>query len=391
MSSLAPLDTLALLGFDLLRPQTAIVLCIAPLVLLQGWAALRARAKARRALVSERLEPRLLPRYSHTRAWARLVLGVLAVFFLGLALLGPVRGYTLRDVQRKGLDLVVCVDTSRSMLVQDVKPDRLTRAKREVVGLLDKLKGDRAALLAFSGDVRQVAPLTHDRATLGAFVNTLSPDDNRQGGTDLGAAIDEALTLFDGRTGAHEAIILITDGEDLQQKGLEAARRAKERNIRVYVVGMATAAGGKIPDPEGRGFVRDDTGKEVISTLGGESLQAIADQTGGAYLTAQSSPIPLEEIYEKRIATLEGRELVAGKERIPHDRYQWPLVIALACVLLEFGLRERRAARAVVLERAVPPSRGLASEASASRGVASEAAASRAPADKRSATSEAAA
>jgi Ca-activated chloride channel family protein len=133
---------------------------------------------------------------------------------------------------------------------------------------------------------------------------------------------------------------VITDGEDLEGRGLEVAKRAGERGIRVYVVGMATQGGGKIP--ERNGFVRDEDGKEVVTKLADDTLRAIADATGGAYLSAESSPTPLEEIYTKRIQTLEARELVAGKERIPHDRYQWPLVLAVACLLAEAGLRERR-------------------------------------------------
>lgn len=343
------------LGFELLRPVWFAAVLVAPLVLVAGVLALSARARARAKLVSERNLARFLPRYSENRARLRLACAVAALVLLACALAGPVRGYTLRDVQRKGLDLVVCVDTSRSMLVQDVKPDRLTRAKREVLGLLDKLQGDRAALLAFAGDVREVAPLTHDRATLGAFVKTLTPDENLKGGTDLGAALDKALELFDGRTGAHEAIVLITDGEDLEKRGLEVALRAKERGIRVYVVGMGTAAGGKVPDPEGRGFVRDESGKEVLSTLDGTSLQTLAETTGGAYLSVANSALPLEELYEKRIARLESRELFAGKERIPHDRYQWPLALALACLLAEFALRERRATARELDLLAVPP------------------------------------
>jgi Ca-activated chloride channel family protein len=337
----AAVNTQGFLGFDLLAPALGWLVLGAPLVALVGWLGLRARARARRRLVSERLESRFLPRWSENRARTRVVLASAAVLFGALAAIGPVRGYTLRDVQRKGLDLVLCVDTSRSMLVQDLKPDRLTRAKREIALLLSKLRGDRAALLAFSGDVREVAPLTHDRATLTAFANTLSPEDNLQGGTDLGGALEQALSLFDGRTGAHEAIVLITDGEDLAGRGLEVARKASERGIRVYVVGMGTSVGGKIPDGQ-RGFVRDEAGKEVVSALSSETLQAIAEASGGAYLSAESSPVPLEELYEKRITQLEGRELFAGKERIPHDRYQWPLVLAAACLLGEAALRERR-------------------------------------------------
>lgn len=345
----------AFLGFDLLRPAGALALVVAPAVLAIGWYGLAARARARRRLVSARNEPRFLPRYSENRARLRLALGCAALVFLALALVGPVRGYTLRDVQRKGLDIVVCVDTSRSMLVQDVKPDRLTRAKREVTGLLGKLRGDRAALLAFAGDVREVAPLTHDRATLTAFVQTLSTEENLRGGTDLGVAIEKALSLFDGRTGAHEAIVLLTDGEDLEKRGLEVAKKAKEQGIRVYVVGMGTQDGGKIPDDGGRGFVRDEAGREVVSALDGSSLAEIANLTGGAYLSVQNSPIPLEELYEKRIGRLETRDLVAGKERIPHDRFQWALAAALVCLLLEFALRERRAYERRASVPAVPP------------------------------------
>ena len=332
---------IAVLGFDAISPELAWVALAGPAVLLAGGAGLAARARERRLLVSERNEPLFVPRFSPGRARLRVLLAALGAVLAGVAAVGPVRGYTLREVRRKGLDLVICVDTSRSMLVQDLKPDRLTRAKREIAGLLDRLQGDRAALLAFSGDVREVAPLTHDRATLTAFANTLTPDDNLLGGTDLGGAIDKALSLFDGRTGAHEAIVLITDGEDLEGRGLEAAKRASERGIRVYVVGMATAGGGKIPEG-GRGFVRDEAGKEVVSALGGATLSAIAQASGGEYLSAESSPFPLEEMYDKRVTRLEGRELVAGKEKIPHDRYQWPLALAAACFFAEAALRERR-------------------------------------------------
>jgi Ca-activated chloride channel family protein len=330
----------AFLGFEILHPAWAVVLLAAPLVLLLGWWALRARARARAALVSARQMSRFLPLFSVNRARLRVALATGGGLFLALALLGPVRGFTLREVQRRGLDLVLCLDTSRSMLVQDIKPDRLTRAKREINGLLAQLAGDRAALLSFAGDVRDVAPLTHDRETLEVFVDAQTPEDNLRGGTDIGAVLEQALTLFDGRSGAHEAIVLLTDGEDLEGHGLAVARKAQERGIHIYVVGMATALGGKIPD--GRGFVRDEEGKEVVSALGGESLQQIAELTGGAYLPADGAAFPLQELYEKRIARLETRELFAGKERIPHDRYQWPLVLGALCLLGSSGVRERR-------------------------------------------------
>jgi len=330
----------AWLGFEILHPAWAVAFLAVPLVLLLGWWALHARARARLALVSARQQARFLPLFSENRARLRVALATGGALFLVLALLGPVRGFTLRDVQRRGLDLVLCLDTSRSMLVQDIKPDRLTRAKREIKGLLGALEGDRAALLCFAGDVRDVAPLTHDRETLQSFVDGQTPEDNLRGGTDIGGVLAQALALFDGRTGAHEAIVLLTDGEDLEGRGFEIARAAQQRGIRIYVVGMGTQLGGKIPD--GRGFQRDEQGQEVVSALDGKSLQQIAELTGGSYLSAEGAAFPLQEIYEKRISKLETRELFAGKERIPHDRYQWPLVLGALGLFGASGLRERR-------------------------------------------------
>ncbi len=338
------MTALGLLGFELLRPTYAALLGCLPVVLFLGFFALRARRRGLRELVDERHARRFLPDFSVTRARLRVAFACGALLFLGVSMLGPVRGFTLREVERKGLDLVVCLDTSRSMLVRDKKPNRLERAKDQIRLLPDKPGNDRAALLAFSGDVRREAPLTRDRRTMRWFLDLAKPEDNQQGGTDIGAALEAALELFDGRTGAHEAIILLTDGEDLQARGLEVAREAATRGIRVYVVGMGTRIGGKIPSGRA-GFVKDENGEEVVSSLDGTTLEAIALATDAAYLSIEDHPLPLDEIYEKRISRLEGRSLENGKERIPHDRYQWPLVLALACMLGETAMRERRAGR----------------------------------------------
>lgn len=338
-----------LLGFSWLRPADFSWLLAAPLLVVLGLWGLSARRRDLARLIEARHRPRFAPRRSRGVQAARVVLAVTATFFLALALVGPVRGYSLREVERKGLDLVVCLDTSRSMLVEDLRPNRLERAKREILGLLEKLEGDRVAVLAFAGDVRRVAPLTHDRNTLASFVTTLSPKDNLVGGTNIGAVLTAALELFDGRTGNHEAVVVLTDGEDLEGQGQEVALAAKERGIRVYLVGMGTLEGGKISD-ERSGFVRDEAGQEVVSALDSSTLEQIAATTGGAYLSASRSALPLEELYDKRMSKLEARALWAGRERIPHDRYQWPLVLACACMLIEVSLRERTPAASKVRE-----------------------------------------
>ncbi|MEO6710219.1 MAG: VWA domain-containing protein [Planctomycetota bacterium] len=332
-------------GFGWLRPDFAVWAVAGIVILLLGFWAVHRRALAVDSLVSQRQKSKFVPRLSLNRARARFVLAGLAVSFLALAVSGPVRGFTLREIRRRGLDLVVCIDTSRSMLVRDLRPDRITRARREVNGLIERLRGDRMALIAFAGDAREVAPLTHDRNALSSLLENVNPAENEKGGTDLGAALERALAMFDGRTGAHEGIVMLTDGEDLEGHGLEVARKAAERGVKVFVVGMGTEAGGKIPvERQGGGetFLRDANNQEVVSAMGGRGLEELASTTGGAYLSADSSAAPLEELYEKRISRLEAREVQGGQEFVPHDRFQWFLGLAAICMLGAAGLRERR-------------------------------------------------
>jgi len=329
-----------LLGFELLRPGWGLLLLAVPLALALGMAGLHIRRRDLSRLVDPELEGHFLPGFSRSRARLRVLLFATGTALLAFAGLGPLRGATMVEVTRRTLDIVICLDTSRSMLVEDLSPNRLERAKREVSLLFDKLAGDRVALIAFSGDVRDVAPLTRDRETLRWFLDGVSPRDNVQGGTDLGAALDSALELFDGRSGAHEAIVLLTDGEDLAGEGLAVAERAREQGIRIYVVGMGTPDGGKIPTE--RGYVRDEAGAEVVSSLDGSTLRSIAENSGGDYLAATDAALPLEQLYDRRISRLEGQDLVDGKLMVPHDRYQWPLLLGLICMLAEVGLRERR-------------------------------------------------
>ena len=336
------------LGLDLLHAHDAWMLLLAPPVVAFGLWGVTRRRRALGTLSHPARMERLVPGFSALRAVARVALGGVVLLLLGFALLGPARGYTLRESISRGIDVVVCIDTSRSMLAEDLRPSRIERARREVRGFLDGLRGDRAALVAFAGDARDVAPLTHDTETLKGLLKQVAPIDNRVGGTDLAAALEHSLSLFDGRTGSHEAIVLVTDGEDLEGRALDVAREARERGIRVFVVGIGTATGGKIPVTlrDGRqGFLRGPDGEEVVSKLDGTTLARLAEETGGAYLSTEDVAAPLETLYHQNMSHLEGREVVGGQKRIPHDRFQWPLGLGLVCMIVEAGLREQRRVR----------------------------------------------
>lgn len=331
---------IAVLGFELLRTGDLAWLLLTPVVWLFLRAGARRSAREVRALADEIRLSTLFGGRQVNAAGLRRLLSVAAVLFLALAAAGPIRGFTLREVDRKGLDLVVCLDASKSMLVTDLGKSRLEESKRQLKALFPRLRGDRVALISFSGEARRIAPLTRDLETLGWFLDGVDPSDHALGGTDLAAALEEALALFDGRTGSHEAIVLITDGEDHGGRALEVAQQASRQGIAVHVLGTGTALGGKVPEAEG-GWVLGPDGEEVVSRLDSTTLEAIARVSGGGYRSTEGSVFALERLYDSTVAQMEGRSYERGMERIPHDRFQWPLVLAVACMLAALTLSAR--------------------------------------------------
>ena len=348
------------MGFEWLRPGALWVAAFAVIPLIFG--VLR-HVRVKRALL-KLCEPRHLRRvfpgllapaslsgdsvllWLRRRALYRAALGATGIALMALALIGPVRGYALVPAAVRQVDVVVVLDTSRSMWVEDVEPNRIERAKTEIVALLDTMRGERAGLIAFAGDARSVAPLTRDMDTMRYFLQRLTPEDNRKGGTDIGGALRVALERFEESPGGGtQSIVLVTDGEDLSGDGLAAAEDASSRGITVHVLGMGTPTGGKIPNGAGQFVVDNETREEVVSKLESKSLKAIAQVTGGLYLEAKGRVLPLENLYRRAIAPMEGRDMIDGKERVPRDRYQWPLVGAILSALLALFLVDAKSPR----------------------------------------------
>ncbi|MEZ5980172.1 MAG: VWA domain-containing protein [Planctomycetota bacterium] len=337
---------IALEDFEILRPEAFWFAAAAVLVLFLVVRALRRRREA-----LARLRPKGGSDDLGWRRGASIARGAFAVVAIALAsaaLAGPVVGSVERPVVAHGIDVVICLDTSRSMLARDVKPSRFERAKREISLLLSELDENRASLVAFGGDAERIAPLTRDRVALRGFLDTVDVASTRVGGTDLGAAVDYALGMFEDRSGRHEAIVLVTDGEDLTGEGLAAAERAEEKGIRVYVVGVGTRQGAKIPvaDPSGdEHFLVGPDGKEVVTRLVADSLERMAIATGGAYSDTERSARPLIDLYRGPVSSVQQREVEEGTTRVPFDRYQWPLLLAVLLVTIESGVAEVRRAR----------------------------------------------
>jgi Ca-activated chloride channel family protein len=213
------------------------------------------------------------------------VILVLAVAFIFVALARPQMGFQWKEVKRKGIDILVAVDTSKSMLAEDVRPNRLERSKFGIMDFVSKLEGDRVGLLPFAGTAFLMCPLTLD---YDAFKNSLDALDTEiipQGGTDLASAIYEAEAAFNNNAN-HKILVLVTDGEDLEGEALAAATAAKKRGLTIYTVGVGTPAGELIPLMHGGkngAFVKDEKGQPVKSRLDETMLQKIAEATGGRY------------------------------------------------------------------------------------------------------------
>jgi len=329
------------------RDATALAaLALVPLAAAFYWWALRRREQALATFVEAALLPAVVPDLDRRRRRVRAVLVTVALGALAVALAGPMWGFHWEEVKREGVDLVVALDTSKSMLTSDVAPNRLARAKLAVQDLLAELGGDRIGLVAFAGTAFAQCPLTLDR---NAFLESLDAVDVGiipRGGTNLTVAIDTALETFEGRQGSHQALVLITDGEDHEGKVDDAVKRATERGVKIYTVGIGTAEGELIP-VEGGGYLKDRKGQVVKSRLDEETLKKIALDTGGVYLHAAGADLGLKDLYRDHIAGMEKRELASTLERRYEHRFQIPLAVALLCLVAEplVGERRTRAAR----------------------------------------------
>ncbi len=288
---------------------------------------------------------RIAPDSSNARRWIKAVLLLLGVLALVVSMAGPRYGYTWETLRRSGTSLVVALDCSRSMLAQDVQPDRLERAKHEIQDLLAMLKGERVGLVAFAGTAFLQCPLTLDHEALRLFLSVLGPDYLPVGGSDLAKAMTTALNAFDDKEQGKKFILLITDGEATGAKArdaaLDAAREAASKGVQVFCVGVGSTEGAPVPKAEGGGFAKDSSGNMVHSRLDEDTLKQIASITNGEYVRSVSGDMDLSGIYSRHIA---GGETHQTEERIQRftDRYQWLAGLAFVLLLAELLLPARK-------------------------------------------------
>jgi Ca-activated chloride channel homolog len=326
------------------KPSLLFALWILPLLAAALVWAERGRQTALRRFVDARMAVRLAPRPGGLRPWGRAAAVLAGVTCLVLAAAGPRWGAYFEEVSARGVDLFVLLDVSRSMQAEDVAPNRLERAKSDILDLLKKLPGDRVGLITFAGAAVVKVPLTTDH---GFFRMVLADVDARsapRGGTLIGDAIRKALAAMEPRSDRDQVLVLITDGEDHDSFPEQAAQQAAERHVRIITVGLgSTQEGARIPERDEQGRLRyvQHDGQEVWSRMDEQLLKQVALTTQGAYVPARTTAYDLGQIYEAHLAQLARGEVRAEKRKRYRQQYQLFVCLGLGGLLTEMLIGRR--------------------------------------------------
>ena len=328
-----------------LRPVWLLVGIVAMGVIV--WLELRSRWLRERAIhtfAASHLVQALVANVSPVRRVLKALLLISATGLLFVALARPYLFYEWTDEHSSGVDVLLAVDCSKSMLTQDVPPSRLERAKLAISDFAARLPADRLGLIAFAGDAFLQCPLTLDHDAFLDSVRGLDTDTIPRPGTDIATAIDVASDALRSQPNNMKFVILISDGEDLEGRALDAARKAAQSGLRIFTVGVGTPEGDRIPEHGEAGYLsyhHDLEGNEVVSHLDENTLRQIADITGGSYAPLGQAGDGLDQIYNRSIATLPRQNLKEQRQKIHIERFEWPLAAAILFLMWEFLISER--------------------------------------------------
>ena len=326
------------------------LLILLPLLLVFYWLAFRMKRKAMQRFGNLSLMEKLALSFSPKKKRWKVALLLLAIFFLLFSLARPQLGTRLTLMKREGVDIVIAMDCSFSMLAEDFKPSRLEKAKQEVNGLIARMRGDRVGLVAFAGVAFIQCPLTLDYSAAQMFLDIMDENLIPQPGTAIGDAVRTSIKAFNQKERKYKVLILLTDGEDHDSDPLGTAEEAAAEGIRIYTIGIGSVQGEPIPVRNKRGEVtgykKDEEGNVVVSSLDETTLQKIALTTGGKYYHATSGEMELDRIYDE-ISRMEKKELEGKLMTQYEDRYQIFLFLSILCLAVEFLLSERRNKKAV--------------------------------------------
>lgn len=330
--------------FRFAHPEYLALLALLPIVAGLFYVSSRMRKKAMARFGSPGLLERLIPGIGKKRRGVKFALIFFGLAFLLLGIANPQIGTKLEEVKREGVDVFICLDVSLSMKCEDIKPNRLDNAKREISQMLDKFQNDRIGLIVFGGDSYMQLPLTTDYGAARLILGSIDVDAVPTPGTAIGSAIRLAMKSFIEQEKKHKAIIVITDGENHEDDAIAAAKDASADGIVVHTVGMGSPLGGPIPEYQNNvqiGFKKDNEGNTVITKLDEAALQQIAEAGNGKFVRGTSQQNELDILF-KDISSMEKKEFGSKVVSDYEDRFQYLLFPAFILLLLEFFISERK-------------------------------------------------
>ena len=303
------------------------------------------KKKAKKRFGDEQVIGGLMPTISTGKPVVKFILIIIAYVFLVFGIVNPQVGSKLEKVKREGIDLMLVLDVSNSMLAEDIRPNRLERSKMAISNLVNRLEGDRIGIIIFAGKAYKQLPLTTDYSAAMLFLSAVDTKIVPTQGTAIGAAIDMATESFDDKE-HNKAIVVITDGENHEDDAVGAARAANEKGIKVFTIGMGLPDGAPIPNYNNygtqTGFKKDKEGKTVITKLNEDMLRQIAAAGDGAYARANNATTGLRKIFED-ISQIEKMEIETKQFTDYEDRFQIYLAAALVFLILELLIATRKA------------------------------------------------
>lgn len=306
------------------------------------------RQAALEKFAAHQLIGRLTRNVSGNRRRYKNILLLLAVFLCFAALARPQYGFKWVEVKRKGIDLLFALDTSKSMLAEDIKPYRLKRAHLAILDFVRQLEGDRVGLMPFAGSAYLMCPLTLDYDAFEQSLSAITTDIIPRGGTNISTVIDKAVETLNNAAN-HKILIILTDGENLEGDAIKSAEEAAKLGLTIYTVGVGTSQGELIPlaGESGKGFVKDQKGNFVTSRLDETTLSAISEKSGGLYVALGAAGEGLETIYQQKLALIPKEELAERRHKIPLERFEWPLAAAFFFLVFELLVGERKKTRSL--------------------------------------------
>jgi Ca-activated chloride channel family protein len=286
---------------------------------------------------------RLIPDFSKERTIIKFIFLIIAYVFLIIGLANPQIGSKLVKGERKGIDIIIALDVSNSMLAEDIQPNRLEKAKQAISKLIDKLKNDRIGIIVFAGKAYTQLPITSDYAAAKMFLSTIDPTIVPVQGTAISEAIRLAVKSFNDEN-HNKAIIIITDGEDHEGQAIEETKQAVDAGISVFTIGMGLPDGSPIPLYNGNkrlGYKKDNNGNTVVTKLNESILQQIASKGNGIYVRANNTSAGLRTIFQK-INKIEKKEYESRVFSDFESRFQYFIGISIILLIIELLIVERK-------------------------------------------------